>query len=138
MELLLNLLWLSLALPAYWIWERHSVPVHDSLARIRSLVFLGCGLALLFPVISATDDLSAPKPDAEEVRASKCTAKWSLGTKSGRQPKDYTSLAHSRYLTSFKPGYESWDLAVAANVSFPEALSLGTSACRAPPLPCLT
>jgi hypothetical protein len=133
MELLLNLLWLSLALPAYWIWERHSLPVRDSLARIRSLVFLGCALALLFPVISATDDLSAPKPEAEELSASKCTAKGSLGIKSGRQPRDRTSLAHSTYLVAFKSEHELWDLAFAGNMSFPEALFFGTSTCRAPP-----
>ena|ERR1700730_6498329 len=133
MELLLNLVWLSLALPAYWIWERHSVPLRDSVARIRSSVFLGCALALLFPVVSATDDLSAPKPDAEELSASKCTAKWSQGIKSGSQPKDRTSLHHSTYSVSFKPEYESWDLPFAGDSSFPEALSFGTSPCRAPP-----
>jgi hypothetical protein len=133
MELLLNLLWLSLAFPAYWFLGKRPVPVSDSFARIRSLIFLTCALALLFPVVSATDDLSAPKPDAEELSASKCTAKWSPGFKSGSQPRDGTFLAHSTYLISFKPGYESWDLAFAGNIRFPGALSFGTSACRAPP-----
>jgi hypothetical protein len=133
MELLLNLLWLSLALPAYWFWGKRPVPVPNSRARIRSLIFFSCALALLFPVVSATDDLSAPKPDAEEVSASKCTAKWSIDIKSGRQPRDGTSLAHSTYLISLKPACESWDLAFAGDIRFPEALSFGTSACRAPP-----
>jgi hypothetical protein len=133
MELLLNLLWLSLALPAFWIWGTCSVPVRDSLARIRSLIFLGCALVLLFPVVSATDDLRALQPDTEEVSASKHAVKRSLGTKSPTQPRDGTSPAHAVVLTFFRPGYESWGLTYPGRIRFPETLSLGTSACRAPP-----
>jgi len=133
MELLLNLLWLSLALPAFWIWGTRSVPARDSLARIRSLVFLGCALVLLFPVVSATDDLRALQPDPEEVSISKCAVKRSPGIKSGTQPRDGTSPAHPVVLAFFRPGYQSWETAVAGNSHFLEKIYLGTSACRAPP-----
>jgi len=51
MELLLNLLWLILALPALLVWRRQSAS-----ARSSAIVFLGCLLALLFPIVSVTDE----------------------------------------------------------------------------------
>ncbi len=72
MELLLNLAWLLLALPAYWLWRdcrraglmRRPSPWHCLLA-------LGCMLVVLFPVISATDDLHAMRAEIEESPAGK-------------------------------------------------------------------
>lgn len=73
MELFLNLCWLSLLLPAYLLWRQRifsngsSNPARGPLAP--PLVFicvLGCGLVLLFPVISASDDLHAMRPEMEE------------------------------------------------------------------------
>lgn len=133
MELFLNLLWLSLALPAFWIWGTRSVAVRDSLARIRSLIFLGCALVLLFPVVSVTDDLRALQADTEESSSSKSVVKRSPGIKSATQPRDGTSPAHPVVLTFFRPGYESWETAVAANRRSLENVYLGASACRAPP-----
>jgi hypothetical protein len=73
MELLLNLCWLSLALPAYWLWQREKAsrtkPQHFS--RWNSVLVLGCMLMLLFPVVSATDDLHAMRPEIEESNRSK-------------------------------------------------------------------
>jgi hypothetical protein len=60
MELLLNLAWLLLALPAYWLW-RGSRTAHASrkFTSLQCLLALGCMLVVLFPVVSATDDLRA-------------------------------------------------------------------------------
>jgi hypothetical protein len=72
MELVLNLCWLSLLLPAYLLWrQRTSSNGSISPARkpVASLVFacvIGCALVLLFPVISASDDLHAMRPEMEE------------------------------------------------------------------------
>lgn len=73
MELLLNIVWLALAVPALWIWRRK--PAHTStpqrFGRGRPYLLLGCALVLLFPVVSATDDLHAMRPEMEESNASK-------------------------------------------------------------------
>jgi hypothetical protein len=72
MELLLNLAWMLLALPGYWLWRRGAGA--RQARRISSLQFLlalACALILLFPVISATDDLHAMRAEMEESAASK-------------------------------------------------------------------
>jgi len=68
MELLLNLAWLLLALPAYWLWRGRRTTQKSSL---QCLLSLGCLLVVLFPVISATDDLQAMRTEMEESPVSK-------------------------------------------------------------------
>lgn len=59
METILNLVWLALTVAAIWLWRyrwtvsRHH-PRHSTRMEAAAMV---CGLALLFPVISLTDDL---------------------------------------------------------------------------------
>jgi hypothetical protein len=71
-ELLLNFAWLFLALPAYCLW-RDSRSAQDSrrFASLQILLTLGCMLVILFPVISASDDLLAMRTEMEETPASK-------------------------------------------------------------------
>ena len=69
MELLLNLAWLLLALPAYWLWRRSSAT--RRISSLECLLALGCVLVLLFPVISVTDDLHAMRAEMEDSAASK-------------------------------------------------------------------
>jgi hypothetical protein len=69
MELLLNLAWLLLALPAFWLW-RDSLRVHHFSSR-QCILTLGCVLAMLFPVISATDDVRAIRAEVEEPQSTK-------------------------------------------------------------------
>lgn len=72
MELLLNLAWLLLALPAYWLWRSsRTAPARRKATSLQSLLALGCLLVILFPVISATDDLLAVRNEMEEAPASK-------------------------------------------------------------------
>jgi hypothetical protein len=67
MELILNLLWLTLAVPAIWLWQRHLArAASQNVSARRALLLLGCALVLLFPVVSATDDLHPLRPDMEE------------------------------------------------------------------------
>jgi hypothetical protein len=75
MELGLNLLWLMLALPAALIWRRGGACPQTSGRSFCSLVLLGCVLALLFPVVSATDDLHPMRAEIEECSPSKRLAK---------------------------------------------------------------
>jgi hypothetical protein len=72
MELLLNLAWLLLAIPAYWLW-RSSMPANRrrGFSSLQCLLALGCALVILFPVISATDDLHAMRAEMEESPVSK-------------------------------------------------------------------
>jgi hypothetical protein len=74
MELLLNLGWLLLAVPALWLWLGLGSRRFERAHRVSSgqgLLVLGCVLAILFPVISATDDLCAMRAELEESPVSK-------------------------------------------------------------------
>lgn len=82
MELLLNLAWLLLALPAYWLW-RDSRSAHHGrrFASLQVLLTLGCMLVILFPVISASDDLVAMRAEMEETPVSKRSVCQKAGEK---------------------------------------------------------
>jgi len=71
MELLLNLVWLLMVLPACWLWQHKSAPAGRRFASLQCLLALGCALVILFPVISATDDLHAMRAEMDESQASK-------------------------------------------------------------------
>ena len=73
MELLLNLAWLALALPAYWLWRSRAASRGRAFTALQCLLALGCMLVVLFPVVSATDDLRALRSEMEESPASKRT-----------------------------------------------------------------
>lgn len=67
MELLLNLAWLLLALPACWLWRHRDVsPVSRRIKPLQCLFALFCSLVILFPVVSATDDLHVMRAEMEE------------------------------------------------------------------------
>jgi hypothetical protein len=85
MELFLNVLWLLLAVPAVWIWRRETSPSPRSecLNSLRCALILGFTLMLLFPVVSATDDLHAMRPEMEESTPSKRAVKL---TTTGKTP----------------------------------------------------
>lgn len=70
MELLLNLAWLLLALPAYWLWRRGAEARLRRFSALQGLLALGCALVLLFPVISASDDLHAMRAEMEDSSSS--------------------------------------------------------------------
>src|SRR5271154_5876550 len=81
MELTLDLIWLMLAVPAVWLWRR--VPVRSGDARpwacARPLLLLACVLVLLFPVISATDDLHVLQSEMDEPGLSKRAVRQCAG-----------------------------------------------------------
>jgi hypothetical protein len=82
MELLLNFAWLLLALPACWLWRRAEARPARQVSSLQSLLALGCALFLLFPVISASDDLHAMRAEIEESATSKRTARNASAEKS--------------------------------------------------------
>jgi hypothetical protein len=61
-ESLLNFCWLLLVLPGFYLWRSRT----RYATAWRVAVALGCLFFLLFPVISATDDLLALGRDMEE------------------------------------------------------------------------
>ena len=88
MELVLNILWLMLTLPATWLWLRDPACVQSSrrLGSMRPILLLGCVLVLLFPVVSATDDMHVMRPELEESSSSKRQVEVSGGEKSHSSP----------------------------------------------------
>jgi hypothetical protein len=95
MELLLNLAWVLLALPAYWLWQECRAP--ESVRRFSSgqcLLALGCMLVVLFPVVSATDDLRALCTAIEESPISKRSVRQS-GPERPAAPQDHGALVTS-------------------------------------------
>jgi hypothetical protein len=76
MELLLNLAWVLLALPAYWLWRSACrVRGRRHFNSLQCLLALASVLVLLFPVISATDDLLAMRTEMEESAPGKRTVR---------------------------------------------------------------
>ena len=70
MEVILNFLWLSVAVGAFGLWRARKLrgqgkrPAQWEL--IPEVLALGCALILLFPSISLTDDLHAAQAIMEE------------------------------------------------------------------------
>jgi len=105
MELLLNILWLTLAVPAVLIWRRQSTCARNSgkQCRSRSLVLLGCLLALLFPVVSASDDLHPISAEIEESGPFKRAVKQSPGVKAPAYSYDGGGVARLARVALFPP-----------------------------------
>jgi hypothetical protein len=66
MELFLNLCWLALLVPAWTLWRRNVAADRSARFSFFVLCTLGCAFVLLFPVISASDDLHAMGQAIEE------------------------------------------------------------------------
>src|SRR5271163_4404080 len=93
MELLLNLAWLLLTLPAWWLWYRsRGTNSRRELRSWQCVLTLGCALVILFPVISATDDLCAMRAEREEPQSSKHLVRQATN--------DKASLGHNRLLST--------------------------------------
>ncbi|MGA7138889.1 MAG: hypothetical protein WBZ14_14525 [Terriglobales bacterium] len=140
MELFLNLCWLSLLVPGYLLWrQRASSAASDSRAKspaVRPFVFLcvlGCVFVLLFPVISASDDLHAMRAEMEEsspCKRSVCQAaveRVSVWHNPWQNPPAVVSVAASLGLIS-----RGWHELFTVPLSAPVAPSI-LRASRAPP-----
>jgi len=144
MELFLNLCWLSLLVPAYLLWRRRTSSTRsDSSARgparspaARPLMFLsalGCAVVLLFPVISATDDLHAMRADMEESSPGKRGVCQAAGDKASAWHGRWQNLP-AVIANTTSPGLssEGWQELFTRPVSVPVAPSI-LHASRAPP-----
>jgi hypothetical protein len=99
MDLLLNLLWLLLVMPAFWVWGRQD----RSLGSLRCLLVLACGVVLLFPVVSATDDLQAMRPEIVESSPLKRTLKQGTIEKASGQNQFPKSPAILTFIFAVRP-----------------------------------
>ncbi len=134
MELLLNLAWLLLALPAYWLWRRSfDTRAQGRLGSLQCLLALSCLLVLLFPVVSATDDLHAMRAEMEESSPGKRGVRQAAPEK--------TSVWHGRWQNlpavvatsaSLGPVSAAWHILLPLSLSLPVA-PLIFRASRAPP-----
>jgi hypothetical protein len=133
MELLLNLFWLMLVVPAFWLWRREPV----SIQRSRSFTAVGCVLSLvcililLFPVISATDDLQAMRQETAESSSSPSKRIHRQGA--GDKPTMSLSNFVTAHASFFGPDVEVWGQVLRQQVSVPGPARLRALAVRAPP-----
>jgi len=135
MELFLNLCWLMLAVPAYCLWRSDSPGWSTKrLHCFRSLVLLGSVLLLLFPVVSATDDLHAMRPEMEESSPCKRVVRGAATDKSSCHSRVGNALAAVFSMFLFRLGSESDGLLRDQSTILNEQVRPGTNACRAPPL----
>jgi hypothetical protein len=134
MELLLNLVWLLLAVPACWLWRRSTaIGAKRNVTALHAMLVLGCTLFVLFPVISATDDLHAMRAESEESSSSKP----GIGQAGSERPSAWTirlqtPAALLRIFESFTLTAARHDLPLCAACALPAGTSV-VRAGRAPP-----
>jgi hypothetical protein len=135
MELLLNLVWLMLAVPAALVCMqgRRVAPYRGFFGRFQSVVVLSSILVLVFPVISLTDDLMALRADVEESNSSNRAVKSSTADASGSKSLFGFHLwpAHAVLVG---PQVETWSELSLLSVPCADRLLSETVGCRAPPV----
>ena len=137
MELLLNLFWLTLAVPAVWIWRHESACAEDRrrFGRLRPFLLLGCILMLLFPVVSATDDLHAMGQEIEESSPSKRLVKQAVVDKSLTRVVPAGGLPALLFPSAIGRDHTDNGQVFIMRVSAPEQTCFGRTSSRAPPFP---
>jgi hypothetical protein len=140
MELFLNLCWVSLLLPAYLLWQQRTSSTSPE-GRAKSpgaspLIFLcvlGCVFVLLFPVISASDDLHAMRAEMEESSPCKRSVCQAAVEKASVWPSPWQDLPAIVAITaSLGLSGEGWHEFLTVPLSAPVAPSI-LRASRAPP-----
>jgi hypothetical protein len=132
MELFLNLAWLLLALPAFWLWrESRTALTRGQVSSFHCLLAVSCMLVILFPVVSATDDLHAMRAEMEESPASKRSVHQSASDRSSiAKWQSQPSLVWAPLL--FVPADRSW-LEAPLEPPSPSPLPAQARTSRAPP-----
>src|ERR1700730_18506592 len=128
MELALNVVWLILALPAFVVWRRQSASAQNS-----GIVLLGCLLALLFPIVSVTDDLHPISAEIEECSPLKRALKQSTCAKSPACGYDNQGTAPPLHVTLFRPEKDPFGAVSEYFPIFPRQTLGRTTDGRAPP-----
>lgn len=132
MELLLNLAWLLVAVPAYGLWRvRSGAPARRRFSSFHCLLSLACSLVILFPIISATDDLRAMRAEMEDSPSNKRSIVQKAGDKASgsRSQSQPASVATSIEVVT---GEKTWRIAQLSLLSIVTAEPISPSG-RAPP-----
>jgi len=135
MELLLNIIWIALVVPALWMWhwKPRSVQHPQGLGRYRPFILLGCVLLLLFPVVSATDDLNAMRPEMEDSNPSTSPFKHSASARSNLSAHATGTVPLQHVGPGFVPSDESCGLVWILSVGLPASVPEKQSVSRGPP-----
>jgi hypothetical protein len=140
MELLLNIIWLALVVPGLWMWRRKPKCVQHPqwLAGYRPFIVLGCALLLLFPVVSATDDLNAMRPEMEDSNPSARAFKHSDSTRSSVSSDASGTVPFHDVASQFVPPGQSCGLVWISLFGLPESVLVKQSVSRGPPVSALS
>jgi hypothetical protein len=130
MELLLNLVWVIVATAVLYAWGRRR---NHSQARPQLVVLL-CLLALLFPVISATDDLHAMSSEMEDSTSVRRSLKQMVVARSFGQIAVYTAPALVKWMSESSPIVELGPITAVDNVSRTPSQPFALHSNRAPPV----
>jgi len=139
METFLNLVWLVITVAAIWLWRfRWSVSSHDlKHGRQMQAVAMVCLLALLFPVISLTDDLH-PETVAVDASVGKRNACLVAASAAPVRAADLSSAIHfaAGIVPSLftKPGLTFVDSVSKLNSQNPSWLARNSSGRSPPPV----
>ena len=104
MELLLNLIWALLAVSVFSAWSRRTTRTSR-----HGFVILICLLALLLPVISATDDLHAMRPEMEDSSSTRKSFRHATNDRVHSHGALHYPPAIQSFVTGLLPNFEfSW------------------------------
>jgi hypothetical protein len=132
MELLLNLFWLLLAMPAYWLWRySRTASQRCQFQALQCFLALGCLLVILFPVVSASDDMRAMRTEMEESSSKKSICQ-AVGDKQSSSKWQAQPAALASTSTSCGFGESAWHW-VPASVSSSSSARVIARSDRAPP-----
>jgi hypothetical protein len=123
---------LLLALPAYWLWRDCRGVRIGRRSSLQCLLSLGCLLVILFPVVSATDDLRAMRTEMEESPSSK----RSISQKSGEKASSWKFQAQPLLAVAsilFRISDAHWHFQPVVSFSVPPAPAIKPIG-RAPPV----
>src|SRR5262249_43458787 len=134
MELLLNLLWAALTLLGLGLgWRRRMFArTPGQCDRVPGLVVLSCALILLFPIVSATDDLHSIQPVMEE-SSSASRIKQAPHDKSHSSSDATGSLTWASSSSPHLSCVETWFRVMPNPLAVPNGIQLAKEFGRAPP-----
>jgi hypothetical protein len=132
MELLLNLLWLGLALVALgacWRASRFS----ERTTRSHAFVLAVCLSALIFPVVSASDDLQALGAEIEEGNSDCLCVKKCIASHLQTWGKDVPAFAETVFPGLVSPQRDPQEQVLPYSCVFARRVLVAIKGIRAPP-----